>query len=343
MKVTVIGASGYSGGELLRLIDGHPELSLHKAIAHSNAGEPISAIHPQLFATHLATFEGFAEEHVASADLIFLALPHGESGKLIQEHEKSFAGKKIVDLGADFRLNSTAAWERYYGGKHHGSWAYGLPELPGARTQIASANRIANPGCYATAISLAIAPLVALATKVNLGDIVVTAASGTTGAGRSTKVNLIGSEVMNSLSAYKVGGVHQHTPEIEQALAGIAHQEIALSFTPFLAPLPRGILASISIPIENSSLLEIRDTFRAHYEQEKFIHLLPEGAWPQTNSLIGSNSVAIQVAFDEHVGRAIIVSAIDNLGKGAAGQALQNANVMLGFDEAAGLSTVGVR
>ncbi len=343
MKVTVIGASGYSGGELLRLIDSHPELSLHQAIAHSNAGEPISAIHPQFPATNRGAFERFAVEHVVSADLIFLALPHGESGKLIHEHESSFAGKKIVDLGADFRLNSAAAWERYYGGKHHGSWQYGLAELPGARTKIASAKRVANPGCYATAISLAIAPLVSLANKVDLTDIVVTAASGTTGAGRSAKINLIGSEVMNSLSAYKVGGVHQHTPEIEQAIQGFAQRQIALSFTPFLAPLPRGILAAISIPIENSSPLEIREMFLAHYEKERFIHVLPEGVWPQTNSLIGSNSVAIQVAVDEHVGRVAIVSAIDNLGKGAAGQAIQNANLMFGFDEATGLTTVGVR
>ena len=343
MKVAVVGASGYSGGELLRLIAGHPQFQLHSAIAHSNAGEAIGAIHPQLASVYSGDFQALKNIDLAEVDLLFFALPHGESGKLVAEHQNLLASKKIVDLGADFRLSSPEQWEKYYGGKHHGAWQYGLPELPGARAAIQTSEKIANPGCYATALTLSIAPFTQLSSKVNLADIVITAASGTSGAGRSAKVNLIGSEVMNSLSAYKVGGVHQHTPEIEQAISRITGNSVALSFTPILAPMPRGILASVSIPISGSSITEIREIFSASYSNEKFVHLLPEGQWPQTNSLVGSNGIQLQVALDEHVGRAIVIAAIDNLGKGAAGQAIQNANLMTGIAEDSGLSAVGVR
>ena len=343
MKVAVVGASGYSGGELLRLISGHPKFHLQSAIAHTNAGEAIGAIHPQLASTHSGKFQEFSSEAIVEADLLFFALPHGESGKLYTEHRDILATKRIVDLGADFRLRSAEQWKKYYSGTHHGTWQYGLPELPGARAAISTSTKVANPGCYATALTLSIAPFAQISSKVNLADIVITAASGTSGAGRSAKINLLGSEVMNSLTAYKVGGVHQHTPEIEQAISEITGATVALSFTPILAPMPRGILASISIPIAGSSAKEIREVFLANYSSEKFVHVLAEGQWPQTNSLIGSNGIQIQVALDEHVGRAVVITAIDNLGKGAAGQAIQNANLMAGIDEAAGLSPVGVR
>lgn len=343
MKVAVVGASGYSGGELLRLLAHHPHFQVSSAIAHSQAGEPISSVHPHLIEDYSGTFRKFDSQEVASAEVIFFALPHGESGKLISEHSEIFAKKKIVDLGADFRLSAPNQWEKYYGGTHHGVWQYGLPELPGARAAISTSSKIANPGCYATAIALALAPFAQLRAYADIKDIVVTAASGTTGAGRSAKTHLIGSEVMNSLSAYKVGGVHQHTPEIEESIGKVFGSAITLSFTPLLAPLPRGILASVSISLPGTSTRELRETFSASYEKEKFVHLLPEGNWPQTNSLIGSNGAQLQVAFDEHAQRAIVISAIDNLGKGAAGQALQNANLICGFDEATGLTSVGVR
>lgn len=343
MKAAVIGASGYSGGELLRLIAGHPHFESVSAIAHTQAGELIASVHPQLSGTYFGSFSAFKDEGIAAAEIIFLALPHGESGKLINEHGEAFKGKKIVDLGADFRLSSPDSWSKYYGGNHHGTWQYGLPELPGAREKIAKSDRVANPGCYATAISLALAPFAKLGNAANLKDAIVTAASGTTGAGRSAKINLIGSEVMNSISAYKVGGVHQHTPEIEEAISGISHQEVRISFTPLLAPLPRGIIASVSIPLQSNNPSELYEVFDNNYRSEPFVHLLPSGQWPQTNSLIGSNGAHIQVAFDSHVERAVVVVAIDNLGKGAAGQAIQNANLIAGFAESTGLTSVGVR
>lgn len=355
MKVAIVGASGYSGGELLRLIAEHPHFELRAAIAHSNADEPISAVHPHLVGEYSGRFDSFNLELLSSSDVIFFALPHGESGKIVSAHSahsahsaqsaqsELFANKKIIDLGADFRLHSSSQWERYYGGKHHGTWTYGLPELPGAREALATAEHVANPGCYATALTLAIAPFAQIRERVNLKDIVITAASGTTGAGRTAKINLLGSEVMNSLSAYKVGGVHQHTPEIEQAISRITGEVVALSFTPMLAPMPRGILASISIPIQGSTTKEIRDLFENSYAKERFVHLLPDGIWPQTSALIGSNALTLQVVLDSHVGRAIVMAAIDNLGKGAAGQAIQNANILCGFDESAGLTSIGIR
>lgn len=346
MKVSVVGASGYSGGELLRLIANHPEFTLSAAIAHSQVGVAITSVHPEL--TGLArNFSGkflpFERDALSDSELIFFALPHGESGRLIAENVEFFQTKKIIDLGADFRLSSKNSWERYYGGVHHGHWQYGLPELADARKAISSSMRIANPGCYATALALSIAPFAKIKSQANLTDVVVTAASGTTGAGRNSNTHLLGSEVMNSISAYKIGGVHQHTPEVEAAVEQLTGSPVHLSFTPFLAPMPRGILASVSIPVANLSFNQLRELFMSEYESEKFVHVLPQEQLPQTNALIGSNSVHLQVALDTHIGRAIVIAALDNLGKGAAGQAVQNGNLVCGFDEGAGLSIAGLR
>ncbi len=343
MKVAVIGASGYSGGELLRLLAGHPHFTCSSAIAHTQKGEQISSVHPQLLGAYSGSFSAFSPELIMEADFIFLALPHGESGKLITEHSEIFEGKKIIDLGADFRLKSNQSWEKYYGGAHPGTWQYGLPELPNTREKIMASDRVANPGCYATAISLALAPFSLIGERCALDEVVVTAASGTTGAGRSAKINLIGSEVMNSISAYKVGGVHQHTPEIEEAISAVTDQKVRLSFTPLLAPLPRGIIASVSIRVSKSSTEELHALFSKFYENENFVKILPIGQWPQTNSVLGSNGAHLQVAFDDHAGRAVVVVAIDNLGKGAAGQAIQNANLIAGFPENAGLTALGTK
>ena len=224
MRVGVVGASGYAGGELLRLLASHPIFDVTLIAAGSNAGEEITSIHSHLTGYSGQRFQKTEPEALNQCELFFLALPHGESAHLVKELSSDI---KVVDLGADFRLKDSAKWHKYYGGEHAGTWVYGLPELPGLRGQISSANRIANPGCYATAISLSISP--AISSKViEAGDIVVVAASGTSGAGRTSKVNLSASEIMNSLTSYKFGGVHQHTPEIEEALQGLTQQEVKI-------------------------------------------------------------------------------------------------------------------
>ena len=200
---------------------------------------------------------------------------------------------------------------------------------------------MANPGCYATAIALSVAPVLSI---IDSEDIVIVAASGTTGAGRSAKVNLIGSEVMNNLTSYKFGGVHQHTPEIEEVLSKVGRKDVKISFTPMIAPMPRGILATVTAKITTKSSAEsVRELFSNYYKNSKFVTLLPVGSMPMTSSVLGSNNVQIQVAIDEHVGRVVISTAIDNLGKGAAGQAIQNANLMCGFAEDTGLQILGVK
>jgi N-acetyl-gamma-glutamyl-phosphate reductase len=237
-------------------------------------------------------------------------------------------------------LENSEAWKKYYGGEHAGSWVYGLPELVDHK-EISKSTQVANPGCYATAIALSVAPVLPI---IDSEDIVVVAASGTTGAGRSAKVNLIGSEVMNNLTSYKFGGVHQHTPEIEEVLSRIGKKDVKISFTPILAPMPRGILATATAKLTNKFSGEnIRESFSNYYKDSKFVTLLPVGSMPMTSAVLGSNNVQIQVAVDEHVGRVVISTAIDNLGKGAAGQAIQNANLMCGFAENAGLQNLGAR
>ena len=337
MKVGVIGASGYAGGELLRLLSGHPKFTLTYVAAGSNAGELITNLHPHLTAFTGQRFSQTNADEINKCELVFVALPHGESAKLITQID---AQVKIVDLGADFRLTSAKEWEKYYGGVHAGSWLYGLPELVD-RKKIAAATKVANPGCYATAIALSIAPAL---TDVDASDIVVVAASGTTGAGRSAKVNLLGSEVMNNLVSYKFGGVHQHTPEIEQILNQIVKSDVKISFTPILAPMPRGILATVTAKIISNANLEIlRSKYAQFYLGSKFITLLPENQMPMTSAVLGSNNAQIQIAVDTHVNRLVISTVIDNLGKGAAGQGIQNANLMCGYPEDLGLSAPGVR
>jgi len=271
---------------------------------------------------------------------VFLALPHGESAAVVERIGNPDA--VVVDLGADFRLADGAAWEQFYGGAHAGSWPYGLPELPGARSALADQRRIANPGCYPTAVALALAPLLA-AGLAEPGDLVVVAASGTSGAGRTAKANLLGTEVMGDLSAYKAGGSHQHVPEMQQSLSRAAGRPVSLSFTPVLAPMPRGILATCTARLAaGASTEDLRAALRAAYDDEPFVTVLTEGRWPHTAATFGSNSCHLQVAADAAAGRAVVVAAIDNLGKGAAGQAIQNANLVLGLPETAGLPIDGV-
>jgi N-acetyl-gamma-glutamyl-phosphate reductase len=338
MKTAVIGASGYAGGELLRLLATHPHFEVTVVSAHSNAGEQVTSVHPQLQSYAGREFVKVDSIKFADIDLVFLALPHGESAVLIAKLPQHL---KIVDLGADYRLEDSSQWEKYYGGKHAGAWVYGLPELcAGQRDAIRKESKVANPGCYATSISLGISPAVGI---IDCSDIVVVAASGTTGAGRSAKINLIGSEVMGSLTSYKFGGAHQHTPEIEQALSAVSQKEAKISFTPILAPMPRGILATITAKLTTTlDTQQAHDLYAEHYANEFFIDLLPISQMPKTSAVTGSNKVQIQVAVDEHSNRLVVSVAIDNLGKGAAGQAIQNANLICGLSEISGLALDGI-
>lgn len=335
----VAGASGYAGGELLRLLIGHPDLEVGPVAAGGRAGRAVTTVHPNLPALAGRSFDVADPDRLAEADLVFLALPHGESAAIAAALPPDLP---VVDLGADHRLADPEAWETFYGSGHAGTWLYGLPELPGRREQLPGATRVANPGCYPTSVALGLVPLLA-AGLVEPDDVVVVAASGTSGAGRKPAESLLGSEVMGSLSAYKAGGVHQHTPEMEQTLAEAAGSAVALSFTPVLAPMPRGILATCTARLaEGVSGEELREAMHAAYAGEPFVHLLPPGEWPRTSSTVGANAAHLQVAADRHAGRAVVVVAIDNLVKGAAGQALQNANLMIGLDETTGLSAQGV-
>ena len=337
MRVGVVGASGYAGGELLRLLASHPSFDPSYIAAGTNAGEEITSIHSHLVTYRNRKFEKTNIGFLNKCDLVFMALPHGESASLVKEIRDDL---KIVDLGADFRLRDPAKWIKYYGGEHGGTWVYGLPELPLQREKIMKANRVANPGCYATAIALSLAPAIS-ADAIDCADIVVVAASGTTGAGRTNKVNLSASEIMNSMTSYKFGGVHQHTPEIEETLTSISSKAVKISFTPILAPMPRGILATVTARTEQDEQ-SLRDIYSRAYKDEPFITVLPAGQLPETSSLTGSNGIQIQLAVDPHTSRLVISAAIDNLGKGAAGQALQNANLIAGFDETLGLTAMGI-
>jgi N-acetyl-gamma-glutamyl-phosphate reductase len=302
MKIGIVGASGYAGGELLRLLAGHPNFKVTYICAGSNAGELISSIHPHLANYKDIRFEATEINQINKCDLVFIALPHGESAKLIEGINESI---KVVDLGADYRLSDPEKWSKYYGGSYAGKWQYGLPEIVGEEV-FTGLKRVANPGCYATAISLSLAPALS---SIQSDDIVVVAASGTSGAGRSAKINLLASEVMGSLTSYKFGGVHQHTPEVEECLNDLTDENVNISFTPILAPMPRGILAtSTALLTEDIDTDEIRNRFKKYYENSTFVTVLENGYMPMTASVLGTNNVQIQVAVDAHTNRLVTVS-----------------------------------
>jgi N-acetyl-gamma-glutamyl-phosphate reductase len=337
MRTAVIGASGYAGGELLRLLSIHPHLVVTQVSAHSNAGELITSVHPHLTTYQNEKFLTFNSLNFEDIDVAFIALPHGQSAAIVDK----FASKtKIIDLGADFRIADSLQWSKYYDGAHAGTWTYGLPEIPGARKKVMQSTRVANPGCYATSIITGVIPALDV---IDSSDIVVVAASGTTGAGRNAKINLIASEVMGSLTSYKFGGVHQHTPEVEQELSVAAGKDVKISFTPILAPMPRGILSTITARLSKTiDSVEANAMYSSFYKKDYFVDVLPIGQMPKTGSITGSNKIQMQVAIDSHTKRLVVSVAIDNLGKGAASQAIQNANLMCGFHEGAGLSTDGL-
>src|SRR6478672_8173454 len=343
-RVAVAGASGYAGGEVVRLLLQHPDVEVGALTASSNAGQPLGSIHPHLTPLADRLLEDTTPEVLAGHDAVVLALPHGRSGALAAQLADDVV---VIDCGADFRLAAERAWASFYDTPYAGSWPYGMPELPTAhgkqRAALSGATRIAVPGCYPTAVSLALAPGL-VAGVIEPDDIIVVAASGTSGAGRSLKPHLLGAEVMGAMSPYGVGGVHRHTPEIEQNLGGVRGEHVRVSFTPTLAPMPRGILATCTAPVgpADVSAAGVRAAWERAYAGEPFAHLLPEGQWPSTGSVLGSNTVHVQVALDERVGRVVAVTAIDNLTKGTAGAAVQCLNLSLGLPETTGLPIAGV-
>ncbi|MEO3870274.1 N-acetyl-gamma-glutamyl-phosphate reductase [Nonomuraea sp. B12E4] len=338
MRAAVAGASGYAGGELLRLLLAHPEFEVGALTAASSAGSPLIAHQPHLPQLADRRIEDTTAETLAGHDVVFLALPHGHSAAVAAQLGEETV---VVDCGADHRLADPAAWQEFYGGEHAGTWPYGLPELPGQREILRRATRIAVPGCYPTSVLLALSP--AFAAGLAGPDVVVTAASGTSGAGRSLKPSLLASEVMGSVSAYGVGGVHRHTPEMEQGLSAVAGGPVRVSFTPMLAPMSRGILATCTAPATPGLTEEsLRAAYEVAVKDEPFVKLLPEGTWPATSMTCGANTAALQVTLDERAGRVVAVIAIDNLTKGTAGGAIQSVNLALGLPEELGLPVTGV-
>ncbi len=340
-SVAVAGASGYAGGEILRLLLGHPafadgRLTIGALTAAASAGTTLAEHHPHLLPLSGRVLEATDVDLLAGHDVVFLALPHGNSAELA---ERLGTETVIVDCGADFRLTDPAAWQRFYGSAHAGSWPYGLPELPGARDRLRGATRIAVPGCYPTAALLALVP--AIAEDLVEPAVTVVAVSGTSGAGRTAKTDLLGSEVIGSARAYNIGGKHRHTPEIAQGLRAVTDKDVTVSFTPVLIPTSRGILATCTARTE-APLSQLRAAYEKAYDAEPFVHLLPEGQLPKTGAVIGSNAAQLAVAVDDDAGVFIAIAAIDNLVKGTGGAAVQSMNLALGWPETEGLSIVGV-
>ena len=339
MRVAVAGASGYVGGEVLRLALAHPEVEVGALTAGESAGSLLGAHQPHLLPLAHRVLEDTTPANLADQDVVFLALPHGRSAELAAQLPEHVL---VVDCGADHRLVDPEAWRRWYGGEHAGHWPYGLPELPGVRAELRGTRRIAVPGCYPTASTLAAFP--AVAAGLIEPEVSIVAFSGTSGAGRSAKPHLLGSEVMGSATAYGVGGGHRHTPEIVQNLARVGAQPVRVSFTPVLAPMPRGILAVVGAPLADGSITEeqARAAYAKAYDDEPFVTLLPAGMQPATKSVVGSNTVQLQVAVDADAGRLVVTAALDNLTKGTAGGAFQSVNLALGLPETLGLPTTGV-
>ncbi|MFN0283995.1 MAG: N-acetyl-gamma-glutamyl-phosphate reductase [Kineosporiaceae bacterium] len=345
LRVAVAGASGYAGGELLRLLLGHPEAEIGTLTAASSAGTSLDAHQPHLPQLADRVLRPTDAEHLAGHDLVFLALPHGASGPVAAALPPDVV---VVDCGADHRLADPAAWDEFYGSAHAGTWPYGLPELVHAdgstqRDVLSGARRIAVPGCYPTAVTLALVP--GFVAGLLEPDVVVVAASGTSGAGRSLRPNLLGSEVMGSMSPYGVGGVHRHTPEMEQNLATAAGEPVAVSFTPTLAPMARGIIATCTARLRPGAPTDpqrIRAAWVERYAKEPFVQVLPEGRWPRTADTVGANTALVQVAVDRRTRRVVVVACIDNLTKGTAGGAIQSANLALDLPETLGLPLTGL-
>lgn len=337
VSVAVTGATGYVGGELLRMLLAHPEVEIGALTAGSSAGSRLGEHHAHL--VPLADREVLATttENLAGHDVVFLALPHGTSAPVAAELGDDVL---VIDCGADFRLQSSDDWSRFYGGDHAGTWPYGLPELPGQRERLAGTRRVAGPGCFPTVSTLAIMPALPLVDDSALTIVAPTAPSG---AGKKLATTFLGSEVLGQASAYGVGGTHRHTPEIEQNLRAAGAENPVVSFTPVLVPMSRGILAVVSAPATAGvTAADVRAAYEAAYADEPFVHLLPEGQWPQTQGTLGANTVHVQATLDERADRVVAIGAMDNLAKGTAGGAIQSMNLALGLPETTGLTTIGV-
>ncbi|BAJ73238.1 acetylglutamate semialdehyde dehydrogenase [Microbacterium testaceum StLB037] len=345
LSVAVSGASGYAGGEILRLLADHPDVEIRTVTAHSSAGQPLLAHQPHLRSLAHLELQATTPEILAGHDVVFLALPHGQSA----QYTDALADTPLViDAGADHRLTSSDDWAAFYGGAHAEPWAYGVPELPVAggkqRENLRGVTRIAAPGCNASTVSLSLAPGVA-AGVIDPGDIVSVLAVGPSGAGKSAKTNLLASEILGTANPYAVGGTHRHIPEIRQALAaaGASADGIRISFTPVLVPMARGILATSSAPIRDGATdAEIRAAWEDAYADEPFVHLLPEGVFPRTADVLGANIASIGLAIDRAANRVVAVAAVDNLVKGTAGAAVQSMNIALGLAETTALPVNGV-
>jgi N-acetyl-gamma-glutamyl-phosphate reductase len=344
LSVAVAGASGYAGGELLRLLANHPDVTVTTVTAHSNAGQPLIQVQPHLRSLAHLTLVDTTPENLSGHDVVFVALPHGMSGELTEHLGDS---SLVIDCGADHRLTSEADWAKFYGGEFYGAWTYGLPELLLAgkgqqRDRLAGAKRVAVPGCNVTAITLGLAPGVN-AGVIEADDLVAVLAVGTSGAGKSLKTNLLASEIHGSAAPYAVGGSHRHNPEIRQNLTAAGGEQVSVSFTPVLVPMSRGILATSTAKLRAGvSAADVRAAWQDAYADEPFVHVLPEGQFPKTADVLGANTTLIGLAVDEAAGRVVVVSAIDNLVKGTAGAAIQSMNVALGLPEATGLPLNGV-
>ncbi|MET4639644.1 N-acetyl-gamma-glutamyl-phosphate reductase [Mycetocola sp. 2940] len=342
-SVAVAGASGYAGGELLRLLAAHPDFDIRTVTAHSNAGQPLASVQPHLRSlTHL-TLVDTTPENLAGHDVVFLALPHGKSGEVTAQLAENTL---VVDCGADHRLTSESDWASFYGGDYFGAWAYGVPELivAGAKQRdwLVGATRIAAPGCNASTVALSLAPGIA-AGVIESTDLVSVLAVGPSGAGKALKTNLLASEILGSANPYAVGGTHRHIPEIAQALRGAGAGDVSISFTPVIVPMSRGILATSTARIVPGTTADaVRAAWQDAYGDETFVQLLPAGEFPRTADVLGSNSMLMGLAVDEAAGRVVIVTAVDNLAKGTAGAAIQSANLALGLEESTGLPVNGV-
>ncbi|HWL76447.1 N-acetyl-gamma-glutamyl-phosphate reductase [Microbacterium sp.] len=356
-SVAVSGASGYAGGEILRLLAAHPDIEIRTVTAHSNAGQPLIEHQPHLRSLAHLELQETTPEILAGHDIVFLALPHGQSG---QYTDALGDVPLIIDAGADHRLESVADWDRFYGGAFHDPWTYGVPELPfrggKQRERLVGATRIAAPGCNASTVSLSLAPGVA-AGVIDPSDIVSVLAVGPSGAGKSLKPHLLGSELLGTANPYAVGGVHRHIPEIRQALAAArvpdassrsarsatGDEGIRISFTPVLVPMARGILATSSAPIADGVTdADIRGAWEAAYGDETFVQVLPEGSFPRTADVLGANTALMGLAIDRAANRVVVVTAVDNLVKGTAGAAVQSMNIALGLPEDRALTVNGV-
>jgi len=338
LKVAVVGASGYTGVELLRILHSHPEVAVTCVTSEQSAGRPISDVFPTLRGRYDMVLENLEPVGIAEqVDIVFTALPHKAAMEVVPTFIKM--GKNVVDLSADYRLHDAdvyASWyEKHLNPELLQEAVYGIPEL--RRAQIGEASLVANPGCYPTSVILGLAPLLK-GKVIDPKSVIVDAKSGVSGAGRGAKVEGLYCEVNEGFRAYGVGGTHRHIPEIEQELALLAGVPLKIAFTPHLVPMDRGILSTIyTNPLGKVTAADLITLYEAFYDGEPFVRVLPEGTFPSTAHVRGSNFCDIGIAVDERTGRVIVVSAIDNLVKGASGQAVQNMNLMCGLPETLGL------